>query len=147
MTFSIGAQGDMDNGHVNVLMQMEKAAKLAELASPTKPGLVTVTVFDGTVSKLCPQSQFDSPDNINVGQANGVDAQWEADVMHHEYGHFVLERVAPGGPSGGDHKLDLSYPDMPDTGLDRGALAMRSRPQSATITESFSGVVLLAGKP
>ena len=106
VTFSIGAQGDKDNGHVNVLMQMEKAAKFAELASPTKLGLVTVTVFDGIVSKR-PQSQFDSPDKIDVGQANGVDAQWEADVMHHEYGHFVLQRVAPGGPSGGDHKLDL----------------------------------------
>jgi hypothetical protein len=122
VTFSIGAQGDRDNGHVNVLVQMEKAAKLAELASPKKLSLVTVTVFDGLLSGR-PTTHFNAPDEIDVGQANGADAQWEADTMYHEYGHFVMQSVAPGGPSGDDHDIRASYPDKPDLAWTEGFAA------------------------
>jgi hypothetical protein len=119
VTFSLGGLRDQDNGHINVLQHLEKAAKLAELASPTKLDQVTAIVYDGLVGGR-PTTHFDTPDKIDVGQANGVDAQWEADTLDHEYGHFVLQSVAPGGSSGDAHEIGQSYPDKPDLAWTEG---------------------------
>jgi hypothetical protein len=119
VTFSLGGLRDQDNGHINVLLQLEKAAKIAEQASPAKLAQVTATVYDGLVGGR-PTTHFDTPDKIDVGQANGVDAQWEADTLNHEYGHFVLHSVAPGGPAGDAHEIGQSYPDKPDIAWTEG---------------------------
>ena len=109
VTFEV-LHDDVGNGHVNVLLQLERAALVAAQASPKALAQVTARVFDGDIGSR-PQLHFDSPITIEVGQVDGVDAHWEPDAMAHEYGHFLLWSVAPDDPNAGsEHHIGESYP-------------------------------------
>jgi hypothetical protein len=120
-----------DSGHVNVLVELDRAARIAELAaSPVALPQLTARVYDcaaqftrtdAGVQTSCPVTAFDPPRSIHVGQILGaVNAQWEANALAHEYGHFVMQTVAPGGTSGGDHDVQISYPTQPGPCVDGG---------------------------
>lgn len=120
VTFNV-AQGDTTgNGHVNVLMELDRAALLATQATPVILPKVTARVYDGSIGSR-PGTKFETPSTIHVGQVDGVDGHWEPDGMTHEYGHFLLETVAPQDPAAaGDHNIGESYPQRRSLAFSEG---------------------------
>jgi hypothetical protein len=111
LILSVGGDEEQ-NGHVNTLIQLQRAARIAALAAPRQLPVLTAHVHDGPAGSR-PGTAFDAPSTIEVGQANGRDAQWEPTPLIHEYGHFVLYTIARDGPQGGDHEINKSYPTKP----------------------------------
>lgn len=118
-TFSMGRKEDNDNGNINALITLERAADIAEQANGAPLPQLTARVFEGPTG-VPSATQFDTPAAINVVAVAGSDDRWESTPLIHEYGHFVLEQVAPGGPSGGAHSIATSYPQMPDLAWTEG---------------------------
>lgn len=125
VSFSVGSSLQ-NNGHVNTLIQLQRVAAVAERTSPKALRLVVAKVYDGPVAAR-PWTAFEGPDVIHVGrgprgfQGTGdTDAQWEPAPIAHEYGHFLLETIAPDGSQGGDHDVSVSYPDRPNLAWGEG---------------------------
>jgi len=118
-TFSIPRKEDNYNGDINALITLERAADIAEQANGTPLPQLTARVFEGPTG-VPDATQFDTPAAINVVAMAGSDDRWEPTPLIHEYGHFVLEQVAPGGPAGGEHYTEYSYPQKPDLAWTEG---------------------------
>jgi hypothetical protein len=116
--FSVGNDEER-NGHVNTLIQLQRAARVAAITAPRQLPVITARVHDGPVGSR-PQIGFDPPSTIEVGQANGHDAQWEPTPLVHEYGHFVLYTIARDGPDAGAHDASRSYPTKPNLAWSEG---------------------------
>jgi hypothetical protein len=118
LSFTVGADEER-NGHVNTLIQLQRAARAAAATAPRQLPLVQAHVYDGPPASR-PDIHFDSPTTINVGQAEGLDAQWEPTALIHEYGHFVLHTLGAEGPDGGEHDSRKSYPQKPTLAWNEG---------------------------
>jgi hypothetical protein len=118
LSFTVGADEER-NGHVNTLIQLQHAARVAAATAPRQLPLVQAHVYDGPPASR-PDIHFDSPTTINVGQAQGLDAQWEPTALIHEYGHFVLHTLGAEGPDGGEHDSRKSYPQKPTLAWNEG---------------------------
>ena len=112
VSFSVG-RSEERNGHVNTLIQLQRAARVAAATAPRQLPLVKAHVHDGPVASR-PDLAFDKPDVIQVGRVGGLDSQWEATQLAHEYAHFLLHVIAPDDPAAvGDHSSRKSYPRLP----------------------------------
>jgi hypothetical protein len=131
-----------DDSHVNVLVRLDEAAQIAAQASPVPLPKLTARVYDCDVigAAACPTTAFDSPAAVNVGRTDAVNSQWEANTLDHEYGHFVMQVVAPGGPSGGEHDVQKSFPDRPDLAWNEGF----ANAFSAVVNKEGAGVLKTA---
>ncbi len=130
-------RSDEDNGHVNTLIELQRGARFAARNSPRRLPVLSAHVFDGPIRSR-PPTAFDAPAAMDVGTGSGgfggtgaTDAQWEPAVLLHEYGHFVLNTVAPDNSPGGDHDWSKSYPSNPYLAWSEGfasAFAALARP-------------------
>jgi hypothetical protein len=130
-------RSDSDDGHVNTLIELQRAARFASRTAPRRLPRLTANVVDGPVASR-PGTAFDEPARIVVGKGSSgfggtgdTDAQWEPAVLLHEYGHFVLHHVARDGSPGGDHDWSVAYPENPNLAWSEGfasAFAALARP-------------------
>ena len=118
-TFSTRKTSSDDNGNVNALAILERAADAAEQANGAPLPQVYARVFSAPGSAPT-MTHFDAPATINIVAELGRDDRWEPTTLIHEYGHVLMENVAPGGPSGGAWATDKSYPKMPDLAWTEG---------------------------
>lgn len=118
-TFVVPSQEDHHNGSIHALIQLERAADVAEQANGAPLPQLTARVFEGPAG-VPSDTQFDTPAAINVVAVAGSDDRWEPTPLLHEYGHFVLQQVAPGGPLGDAHSIATSYPEWPDLAWTEG---------------------------
>jgi hypothetical protein len=129
LAFSVGSSEER-NGHVNTLVQLQHAARVAAATAPRQLPLVQAHVHDGPPAAR-PDTAFASPNVIEVGKVDaGLDAQWEPTALVHEYGHFVLHVLGAEGPDGGDHDSQKSYPARPTLAWNEG------------FSDAFAAVVL-----
>jgi hypothetical protein len=140
VTFSVGSSLE-DNGHVNTLILLQRAARVAAVTAPRQLPLAIARVYDGDVAAR-PWTAFEAPNTIHVGRgprgfegAADTDAQWEPAPLMHEYGHFLLGTIAPDGSQGGDHNSSTSYPDRPNLAWSEGFPSAFA----ATVLSEWSG--------
>ena len=126
LSFSVG-RSDEDNGHVNTLIELQRAARVAAETAPRQLPLLIAKVYDGEPAKR-PWVAYDAPNIIHVGRGPrgyqgtaDTDAQWEGAPLAHEYGHFLLHEIAPDDPNAtGDHDVARSYPKLPTLAWSEG---------------------------
>lgn len=112
--FSVG-NDDEQNGQVNTLILLQRAARVAAVTAPQQLPMITARVHDR------PQIGFDPPNVIEVGKKDGLEARWEPTALIHEYGHFVLYTIARDGPdTNADHEVNKSYPSRPNLAWSEG---------------------------
>jgi len=125
--YSVGNDED-ENGQVNTLIVLQRAARVAAVTAPRQLPLITAHVHDR------PQIGFDPPNVIQVGKKDGLEARWEPTALVHEYGHFVLYTIARDGPdTNADHEVNKSYPSRPNLAWSEG------------FPNAFAGLVLKEG--
>ena len=139
--FSVGNDEER-NGHVNTLIQLQRAARVAAVTAPRQLPLLTAHVHDGPVGSR-PEIGFDPPSTIEVGKVGGLDAQWEPTPLIHEYGHFVLYTIARDGPEGGDHDATRSYPTRPTLAWSEGF----PNAFAAVVLKEGGGLLFVGCKP
>ncbi len=148
VSFSVGSSLE-DNGYVNTVIELERAARVAAATSPRQLPLVVARLYDGPIASR-PGTHFEEPSVIEVGSSAGgpqegdVDAQWEPAPLAHEYGHFLLNTIARDGSEGGVHDLAISYPERPNLAWGEG---FPSAFAAVAIKEWGGRLVVDCGKP
>ncbi len=104
LTFSVEAASvdPGESGHVNALIWLERAAREAALTAPRPVPAVLAQTLSGSTDYVRGQ-------NIRLW----LDEYWEPFAIAHEYGHFLLEKIANYGNDGGEHNAEKSYPKRP----------------------------------
>jgi hypothetical protein len=130
VAFFVPRQGD--HGHVNTLIGLQRAARVAAVTAPRQLRRLDAHVFAGPAGGR-PPARFVEPATIEVGQTPH-DAEWEPTALAHEYGHFILHSLGAEGPDGGDHDLGKSYPKQPTLAWNEG------------FSHAFAAIVLKEGQ-
>jgi hypothetical protein len=132
LQFSVGRDED-DNAHVNTLIVLQRAARVAAETSPRQLQQLTARVSTGA------GPAFDKPNVMHTG-----DAEWEPTPLTHEYGHFVLAELAPDGFRGGDHHVARSYRAQPFLAWSEGFPAAFA---AVVLAEGNGSLFVECGKP